>query len=153
MYLLKTFSTMLKFAGSWQNWNRGGFDRFSACFMNWNLVVESSYRNGPETCTFYPSPMLCKYVDRCICLKPSLQCSNFLAVDKIEIGVTSTLLRRTEREILGLFWQNLGPFFWFSVQYTHLVKRILVKIKPIIFRALDCLGWKTPLITGIFTFF
>ena len=97
--------------------------------------------------------MLCKYVERCICLKPSLQCSNLLAVDKIEIGVTSTLLRRTEMEILGLFWENLGPFFWFSVQYRRLVKRELVKIKPIIFRVLDCLGWKTPLITGIFTFF
>ena len=76
---------------------------FSACFISCDLLVDFIYQNGPETCTFYPSPMLHKYIDRCICLKPSLQGSNLLAVDKIEVGVTSSLLRRTEKEVLGLF--------------------------------------------------
>ena len=113
---------------------------FSACSINWKLLVDSSYRNGPKTCTFYPSPMLYEYIDRRICLKPSLQGSNLLAIDKIEMGVTSSPLRRTEKEILGLFRKNLGPSFHFSVQYRHLVKRNLVKIIPIIFRVLDCPG-------------
>ena len=76
---------------------------FSACFISCDLLVDFIYQNGPETCTFYPSPMLYKYIDICICLKPSLKSSNLLVVDKIEIGVTSSLLRRTEKEILGLF--------------------------------------------------
>ena len=95
--------------------NRGDFVRFSACFINWNLLVDSSYRNGPETCTFYPSPMLYKYIDICICLKPFLQRSNLLVVDKIEIGVTSSLMRRTEKEILGLFekfWAQFSGFLY-----------------------------------------
>ena len=113
---------------------------FSACSIDWKLLVDSSYQNGPKTCTFYPSPMLYEYIERCICLKPSLQGSNLLAIDKIEMGVTSSPLRRTEKEILGLFRKNLGPSFHFSVQYRHLVKRNLVKIIPIIFRVLDCPG-------------
>ena len=121
--------------------NGGDFVMFSACSINWKLLVDSSYQNGPKTCTFYPSSMLYEYIDRRICLKPSLQGSNLLAIDKIEMGVTSSPLRRTEKEILRLFRKNLGPFFRFSVQYRHLVKRKLVKIKPIIFHVLDCPGW------------
>ena len=73
--------------------NGGDFVMFSACSINWKLLVDSSYRNGPKTCTFYPSPMLYEYIDRRICLKPSLQGSNLLAIDKIEMGVTSSPLR------------------------------------------------------------
>ena len=72
--------------------------------------MDFSYRNGPETCTFYPSPMLYKYIDRCICLKPFLQRSNLLVVDKIEIGGTSSLLRRTEKDVMVLFFK-VGSLF------------------------------------------